>query len=136
VSHDSQRAYVSNRLSNTISVIDIAKQRVLETLPTGAGPTGITLDSAGDRLFVANAKDNTISVFDLKSHQKPEEIKLPLDVDFPGGLTLLPNKCEILVSSEATEAIGLLNANTLSFERQPVIGHPSDDFLWVPLENE
>jgi len=58
---------------------------------------------------------------------------LPLDVDFPGALTLVPNKHEILVSSEVTEAIGLLDTNALAFEKQPVIGYPSDEFLLVPI---
>lgn len=136
ISADSQRAYISNRVSNSVSVVDILKHQVVETLKTGAGPTGLTLDDTGDRLFVANAKDNTIGVFDLKAHKKLDDIKLPLDVDFPGALTLMPNKQRILVSSESTEAIGLLDTNTLAFEKQPVIGHPSDEFLLVPLINQ
>jgi len=88
------------------------------------------------RLFVANAKDNNISVFDLLEHKKLQDIKLPLDVDFPGGLALVPNKHEILVSSEVTEAIGLLDSTALAFEKQPVIGYPSDDFLLVPIFSE
>jgi len=136
ISSDSQRAYVSNRVSNNISVIDIARHQVIETLATGAGPTGIALDAEGTRLFVANAKDNTMSVLDLKHNKKLEEIKLPLDVDFPGALTLLPNGHELLVSSETTEAIGLFDVVALAFEKQPVIGHPSDEFLRVPLKEE
>jgi YVTN family beta-propeller protein len=136
MSEDSEHAYVSSRVSNTVSVIDISKHKVIETLKTGAGPTGLTLDGTGTKLFVANAKDNTISVFDLEEHTKLDDIKLPLDVDFPGELTLLPDKSKILVSSESTEAIGILSVANLAFESQPVIGHTSDEFLWVPLKGE
>lgn len=132
ISDDSVYAYVSNRASSTVSVIDIAKHQVVETLQTGAGPTGLALANR-DKLFVANARDNTISVFDLQNHKKIEDIRLPLDLDFPGGLSFLPNKHEILVSSASTDAIGLLDANTFTFEKQPIIGHPSNEFLRVPL---
>jgi YVTN family beta-propeller protein len=134
ISSESDKAYVSNRLSNTVSVIDLLRRTVLETLKTGAGPTGLVLNDDESRLFVANAKDNTISVFDLNEHKKLDDIKLPLDVDFPGSLLLLPDRKHILVSSESTDAIGLIDAAKMSFEGQPTIGHSSDEFLWVPVE--
>jgi YVTN family beta-propeller protein len=134
ISADSDKAYVSNRLSNTILVIDLLRRSVLETLKTGAGPTGLALNDDESRLFVANAKDNTLSVFDLNEHKKLDDIKLPLDVDFPGSIMLLPDRKHILVSSESTDAIGLVDASKMTFESQPVIGHTSDEFLWVPVE--
>jgi YVTN family beta-propeller protein len=134
VSAESDKAYVSNRLSNTVSVIDLLRRTVLETLKTGAGPTGLVLNDDESKLFVANAKDNTISVFDLNEHKKLDDIKLPLDVDFPGSLLLLPDRKHILVSSESTDAIGLVDAAKMAFEGQPTIGHTSDVFLWIPVE--
>jgi len=134
ISSESDKAYVSNRLSNTVSVIDLLRRTVLENLKTGAGPTGLVLNDDESRLFVANAKDNTISVFDLNEHKKLDDIKLPLDVDFPGSLLLLPDRKHILVSSESTDAIGLIDASKMAFEGQPTIGHTSDEFLWVPVE--
>jgi len=134
ISAESDKAYVSNRLSNTVSVVDLLRRTVLDTLKTGAGPTGLVLNDDESKLFVANAKDNTISVFDLNEHKKLDDIKMPLDVDFPGGLLLLPDRKHILVSSESTDAIGLVDASKMTFESQPVIGHTSDEFLWVPVE--
>jgi len=135
ISSDSERAYISNRVSNTISIVDLPKRLVLQTLHVGSAPTGLVLDDTDTKLFVANAKDNTISVFDIKSYKKLNDIKLPLDVDFPGSITLLPDHKHVLVSSETTEAIGILNIETNAFEKQPVIGHPSDQCLCVPVES-
>jgi YVTN family beta-propeller protein len=134
VSSDSQKGYVSNRLSNTVSVIDLLRRSVIETLKTGNGPTGLALNDDESKLFVANAKDNTISVFDLDEHRKLDDIKMPLDVDFPGSLMLLPDRQHILVSSESTDAVGLVDATKMVFDKQPVVGHSSDEFLWVPLD--
>ncbi len=132
ISHNSGLAYVSNRVSNTVSVIDITKHQLLQTIATGTAPTGLALDAKGTRLFIANAKDNTITAFDLKSNKKLEDIKLPIEVDFPGGLTLLPDKKHILVSSEVTDTIGILDTDTFKFEQQQ-IGYVSDESLWVPF---
>ncbi|HEY9717920.1 MAG TPA: beta-propeller fold lactonase family protein [Trichormus sp.] len=134
ISKDSTRAYISNRMSNTVSVVDIMSHRVVETLKTGTGPTGLALSADGNKLFVANAKDNTISVFDLKTKQKPEDVKLPLDVDFPGDMVVMPGGKRMVITSETTDAVGIFNMETLQFEAQPNIGHSSDEIIWVPIE--
>ena len=134
VGKDSLKAYVSNRMSNTVSVIDINKRQVVQTLQTGTGPTGICLNGAGTQLLVANAKDNTISIFDLKKGEKIQDVKLPLDVDFPATMTLMPDGKHLVVSSASTDAVGIFDTTKMEFAGQPVIGHPSDEILWVPLD--
>lgn len=133
-SSDGAFAYVSNRVSNTVTVIDIVKKQAIGTLPTGAGPTGLALTKEGDRLLVANAKDNSISVFDLTTRTKVQDVKLPLDVDFPSALFLMPDGQHVLVSSASTDAVGILNVAKLEFEKQPIIGHTSDEMLWLSLD--
>jgi YVTN family beta-propeller protein len=133
-SKDSAFAYVSNRVSNTVTIIDMAKRQAVGNLQTGAGPTGLVFTNDGERLLVANAKDNTISVFDVAKRTKIQDIRLPLDLDFPSSLFLMPDGQRILVSSASTEALGILNVAKLEFESQPVIGHTSDEMLWLSLD--
>jgi YVTN family beta-propeller protein len=134
ITKDSTTAYVSNRVSNTVSIIDIRSRRVAGTVSTGTSPTGLALDSQGKRLFVANAKDNTISVYDVPTRKKIEDIKLPLDVDFPDGLMLMPDGKRMIVSSASTEAIGVLSVTDLKFESQPVVGYPTDQVFWFAFD--
>ena len=135
IDSESERAYISNRISNTVSVVDLLNRKVIETLKTGNGPTGLAFDEEETKLFVANAKDNTISVFDLKTNKRLDDIKLPLDLDFPGGITLMPDRKHLLVSSESTPNVGLIDTKTMIVEKQPDIGQTSDRFLFVPSEN-
>jgi YVTN family beta-propeller protein len=131
ISKDSNTAYVSNRASNSVSIIDIPSKRIAGTLPAGTAPTGIALDHEGKRLFVANAKDSTISVFEVATRKKLEEIKLPPDLDFPGGMMLMPDGKHIVVSSATTEAVGVLNTTDLKFDSLPQVGYPTDQFVWM-----
>lgn len=64
VNPQATRAYVSNNGDNTVSVIDLATQKVTATILVGAAPRGTALDPAGKRLFVANQSDGTLSVID------------------------------------------------------------------------
>ncbi|HEY9773664.1 MAG TPA: beta-propeller fold lactonase family protein [Planktothrix sp.] len=134
ISKDSNRAYVTNRMANSISIIDIPKRLVIGTIHTGSGPTGMALSADGSKLFVANAKDNLISVYDTSTRNKLQEVKLPLDVDFPGALTMMPDGKRIIVSSASTDAVGVFNSISLAFDHQPVIGHTSDEIIWAPAD--
>jgi YVTN family beta-propeller protein len=132
ITKDSQTAYVSNRMSNTVSVLDIGKRAVVSSIPTGTGPTGLALSPDESKLFVSNARDNTISVFDTKTLSKLSDIKLPIEIDFPGEIRLMPDGKRILVSSQATNTIGMLDLDTLEFSKQCPIGHTSHDIVWIP----
>lgn len=133
VSKDSQLAFVASKGTNSVSVVDLAKKAVVHKFATGSAPTGVALNREETKLFVANAKENTIWVFDLKTKAKVEEVKLPLDLDFPGEITLMPDGERLLVSSEATDTVGILNTVTLKFENQPIIGFTSDEIKWFPV---
>jgi YVTN family beta-propeller protein len=134
ISKDSKHAYVSNRMSNTISIIDITKRMIVGTIQCGQAPTGLCLSNDNKHLFVVNARDNTISTYDINSLLKTNEIKLPLDVDFPGPLCLLPDGNRLLVTSQQTDVIAVVD---ISKPNEPVklitVGHPMHDIFWAPV---
>lgn len=127
ITSDSTKAFIANRISNSVSVIDLLKHKVIAVIKTGAAPTGIALTK--QYLLVANAKDNNIQVFDSTSFKLIKEVKLPLDVDFPGCMMVLDDNKRVIVSSEATEAIGVLDLTTLEFKEEPAVGCHTDDIL-------
>jgi YVTN family beta-propeller protein len=62
-----QEAYVTNALSNTVSVIRLAGEhafQVVAEIPVGTEPRGCALTPNGKRLFVANHTDGTASIID------------------------------------------------------------------------
>ncbi len=65
--------FVANAGDNSVSVIDIAKRKVIEVLnaalypdaPTGSASNGLALSEDQQTLFVANADNNSLAVFDV-----------------------------------------------------------------------
>ena len=55
---------MTNRASNTVSVVNVATRVVVATIPVGNGPTGISFRTDGQRAYVTNANGNTVSVID------------------------------------------------------------------------
>jgi DNA-binding beta-propeller fold protein YncE len=132
VAPDGAMAYVSCRSAGYVAIIDIAQKKMLGGLKAGNSPTGLAVDSEGKKLYVALARDNKIAVFDLATRALLKEIALPSDVDFPGTLCLLPDGKKLVVSSAATQSIGILNIEKGEFEDKPVIGHGTDETYFVP----
>jgi len=68
-----KRLYVANSNDNTVSVIDVATQRVIEVLnaalypdaPNGSTTNGLALSEDEKTLYVANADNNCLAVYDV-----------------------------------------------------------------------
>jgi YVTN family beta-propeller protein len=58
-----QAAYVTNGISATVSVVDLALGRVVRNVPTGTEPRGCALTPNGNLLYVANHTEGTVSIF-------------------------------------------------------------------------
>ena len=62
-------AYITNRDSNDVSVIDTATNTVVGApIPVGTSPRGIAINSAGTRVYVANPGSNNVSVIDAATN--------------------------------------------------------------------
>lgn len=136
ISKNSKAAFVTNRVSNTVSIIDIANRRVARTLKVGEGPTGIALSPDEQLLFVANAKDNTIVAYKVGDYQREKDVQLPLDVEFPSKIIFLPGTKKLLVTSAATDTVGVLDTETMEFSEQPRVGCTTDNAIWVDKVEE
>ncbi len=70
---DGRYLYVANGNENTVSVIDVANRKVIETLttslfpdaPAGSTPNGLALSEDQNTLYIANADNNCLAVFDV-----------------------------------------------------------------------
>jgi YVTN family beta-propeller protein len=70
-------AYVTNHVStidgsnfpaSAVSVIDIARNKVVATIPVGQFPSGVAITPDGTHAYVANQGDGTVSVIDTANN--------------------------------------------------------------------
>jgi YVTN family beta-propeller protein len=70
---DGKFLFVANANDNSVSVIDVQKRKVLETLnaalypnaPSGSTTNGVALSADNKTLYIANADNNCLAVFDV-----------------------------------------------------------------------
>jgi YVTN family beta-propeller protein len=60
--------YITNVGDNTVSVIDVASNAVVATIPVGGVPDGVAITPDGTNAYVTNAFDNDVSVIDIASN--------------------------------------------------------------------
>jgi YVTN family beta-propeller protein len=86
LSQGARRLFVSNWSSNSVSVIDTAANRVVNTIRVGANPNDMALAPDG-RLFVACSADNTVWVIDTRTLAVTEHISTTMTPQAPEGST-------------------------------------------------
>lgn len=62
-------AYVTNQASHDVSVVDLATDRVVATVPVGRSPAGVAVAGPLGRVFVSNPDSRTISVIDMRQQR-------------------------------------------------------------------
>jgi YVTN family beta-propeller protein len=67
VSPDGSKIYVANTLSNTVSVIDAASQKVT-AIAVGNSPSGVAFSTDGSKVYVANTSSNNVSEIDAATN--------------------------------------------------------------------
>jgi YVTN family beta-propeller protein len=88
VASDGLRAFVTNALSGTVSVVEAIGNVFGETaeIPVGTEPRGCAL--SGTRLFVTNFTEGTVAVVDTKSKKVVDKVKVGGN---PYGITIVGN---------------------------------------------
>jgi DNA-binding beta-propeller fold protein YncE len=87
---------------NKLNVIDIEKNKVIQTLVVGNQPTGISIDSSGKFALLCNRADGTIS--SLSIYNKEVKIAKTLKVCEPNE-----NLCHVAISPDGSFALASMN---------------------------
>jgi YVTN family beta-propeller protein len=97
---------VANAGSDTLSVIDVRTDQIIETICTrqnpadlfGAQPNALAFDKSGRRLFVCNGTQNAVAVFDFKAGKSRLRGLIPV-AWFPGAAVYDPDRDAICVAN-------------------------------------
>jgi DNA-binding beta-propeller fold protein YncE len=102
---------VTNKTPSTATIIDIATNRILATLPTGGGPHEVAISSDGRLAVVTNygvPPRNTLTVIDVPGLRVVRTVDLG-SYTAPHGIVFLPGDSLVVVTSEATRNIVIVN---------------------------
>jgi YVTN family beta-propeller protein len=106
-----QNAYIPNSEDNTVSVISLASNTVIATIPVGTTPqiTAVSLD--GTTVYIGNTGSNSVSVINTTSNTVTATISLGFS---PAGICVSPNGRKLYVTNQANNSVRVINTLTNS----------------------
>jgi YVTN family beta-propeller protein len=103
----SNKLYVANQFSNTISVIDIEKSEVEKNIDVGNSPYDVDVNPFSNRIYTSNRDSDTISVID--GFNNKELTKISVD-DSPLGIGINLATSWIYVANFNSKTITVIDA--------------------------
>ena len=104
--------YVSNTISNNITVFDKKLGQVVGMIATGKRPAGMALDQRLRRVYVAASGDDEIEVIDITGGELMNAIKLSIG-DRPQEITLTPDGRTLLSLNAGTNTVSFIDPSSL-----------------------
>ncbi len=99
--HTTPYAYITNRESGNVSVIDTVNNTVTATVPVKSHPFGIAVSPDGTKVYVANNGDDNVSVIDTATKNITSTVPIGIDPAgyFPFGIAVSPGGERVYVTN-------------------------------------
>ena len=138
--HEKELLYVPNSWNNSISIIDLAGTKIIDTIFVGSCPSQVILCPKYRHIYVANTDSNSVSVLDMEGLDLI--VQLPTG-GMPHGMAITDNEERIFIgnygSMEITEILTKTNKKAKNHKVQCNPWHlridNSGKFLYVVSYN-
>lgn len=108
-SPDGSRVYISNRLSNFVSILNPIDNSIIGTIGVGSDPIFVKTNPDGSRLYVANTTSNSLSVINTTTNTVIATISVGT---WPTGIAVSPDGTRIYVANRNSDDVTVINALT------------------------
>ncbi len=119
VSEASDLAYVTNRSSDYVTIVDVPGDSALGTITVGGKPAGIAVHRTNDRVYVASEITNLLTVIDGSSHTVITTVALG---ETPAGVAIDENQSRVYVTLPGSNRIAVIDATANSVEGTVAVG--------------
>jgi YVTN family beta-propeller protein len=100
---------VTNGDSNRVSVINLATNTVINSIPVGTTPRGITISPDGKRAYVANSDSDNVTVIDTMNNNVLSTVPVG---DFPVAIAITPDNARAYVTDYLSNTVSVINTAT------------------------
>ena len=111
VSPNSDTAYVTNNVGNTLSIINISNYSLISTLTGFSAPDGICISLDNSKVYFSNETSNTVSVINTTTNTLDATIN---GLSSPHGICVSPNGTRVYVSNYSNDTVSVIDTSTNS----------------------
>jgi len=102
-------AYITNAGSNTVSVIDTARNVVVATVSVGSGPMGVAVNPSGTRVYVASLTTNSVVVIDTATNTVSATVAV---AGSPVGVAVNPSGTRVYATTIFSNNVSVIDTAT------------------------
>jgi len=129
VSPDGKELWAANAQDGTISILDLAAKRVVQTLAaevTGANRLKFTPD--GKQVFVSTLSGPNVSIFDAASHAVVKRVKVGRGA---AGIQMRPDGAVVYVACTPDDYVAIIDLKSLEVAGHIDAGKQPDGMAWA-----
>jgi YVTN family beta-propeller protein/parallel beta-helix repeat protein len=99
-------AYITNPLTNTVSVIDTITNTLVYTVKVGYEPFGVAVSPDSTRAYVANSRSSTVSIIDTATNTVTGTVTVG---NYPRGVAISPDGSKVYVTNERSGTVSVID---------------------------
>lgn len=137
--HAGQRAFITNSGDYSVAVVDLTRNKVIQSIATGRYPHGLRISPDGREIYVANVQDGSVSV--LNAADLAEAARIPVGTA-PVQVGFTPDGSRVYVSLRDENRVAVIDTSarkvigTIEVGRNPIQVHATPDGRYVYVANQ
>jgi YVTN family beta-propeller protein len=120
VTPDGLRAYISNYVSGTVSMIDTGNDAVTGTLTVSGNPAGVAVSPDGRRAYITNDNSNTLSVIDTGNNALIRTITVG---DNPVSVAVTPDGHRAYITNNKSHTVSVIDTGNNTVIGTIIVGN-------------
>jgi YVTN family beta-propeller protein len=125
---DGRELWVANAQDRTISVIDVATRKVIQTLPSTGAANRLKITPDGRYVFVSDMSGNHLLVLDAATRTEYRKITLPGNSE---GLLMEPDGSHVYTTLNSRDSVAVIDLRTLEVTGEVRTGRGPDGLAWA-----
>ena len=128
LSPDGKELWVANAQDRTISIIDVAGKKVVQTIPSTGSANRLKITLDGKYVFVSDLSGNDLLVIDAATRKEHKRIPLPSSSE---GLLMAPDGSVVYATLNSRDAVAVIDLKTMALVGEVKNGRGPDGLAWA-----
>ena len=128
VTPDGKELWVANAQDGTISMIDVASKKVVQTIPSTKAANRLKITPDGKYVFVSDMNGNDLLVIDTATRKEYKKIALPASSE---GLLMAPDGAHVYTTLNTRDAVAVIDLKTMTMTGEVKTGQGPDGLAWA-----
>jgi len=119
---------VANAQDGTISIIDVAAKKVVQTIPSTGAANRLKITPDGKYAFVSDMSGTNLLVIDVAARKEHKRIALPASSE---GLLMQPDGARAYTTLNTRDSVAVIDMKTLTVTGEVKTGRGPDGLAWA-----